>query len=358
MKTKSLMIGGRTVSENNRPYFIADIAANHDGSIERAFELIKLAKESGADCAKFQNFKAPKIVSKSGFESIGQKLSHQKDWGKPVFEVYQDFSIPDDWTSKLWKKCNEVGIDYMTTPYDFESVDSTYPYLDAYKVGSGDITWTAFLEYIAKKDKPVLLSTGASSLEDVVRAANLVLKNNSSLAIMQCNTNYTAEPENFKHINLKVLNLYKKMFPQCILGLSDHTLGHSTALGAIALGARIIEKHFTDDNSRPGPDHKFAMNPESWRTMIDKSNELFFALGKGEKRVEANEKESYLIQRRCLYYKDNFQNGHIVSEDDLIALRPLKQDGIHPYEISDVAGKKLKNNVKEDHYVRWGDFYY
>ncbi len=169
-----IKIGDRLIGEGEPPYFIADIAANHDGSLERAFKLIELAKQAGADAAKFQNFQAPKIVSRKGFESLGKQLSHQAKWKKTVFEVYQDASIPFKWIAKLKEKCDEVGIEYFTSPYDFESVDMVDSYVNIYKIGSGDITWPGILEYIAKKDKPVMLATGASTMEDVKRGIKVL----------------------------------------------------------------------------------------------------------------------------------------------------------------------------------------
>ena len=350
-----IKIGNRFVGEGKKPYFIADLAANHDGDLKRAFMLIELAKKSGADAAKFQNFKAPKIVSKKGFSNMGNMNSHQSSWDKSVYEVYKDASIPEDWTCKLKQKCDEVGIEYMTSPYDFESVDLVSPYVNAYKIGSGDITWLEIINYIASKNKPVLLATGASDIEDVERAVKTIYHKNKNLVLMQCNTNYTASAENFKYINLNVLKTYKELFPNIILGLSDHTLGHATVLGAIALGAKVIEKHFTDDNGRIGPDHKFSMNPVSWREMVDRSMELYYALGDGNKKIEDNEKETSIIQRRALFLTRDIAKGSIIHKEDLFPVRPIKEDGIPPYKIDEIVGKKVNRDLKKDDYIKWGD---
>ena len=256
----SMKIGRHTLS-NDSIYYIADVGANHDGSIERAFRLIELAKEAGADAAKFQNFKAGKIVSDQGFRSLGGATTHQAGWKKSVFEVYQDASVSDDWTPRLKEKCDSVGIDYFTSPYDFESVDHADPYVDLYKIGSGDITWIEMIQYIGSKGKPVLLATGAASMNDVYRAMAALSEVNDKIVLMQCNTNYTVDADKIKHCNLNVLSTFADAFPGYLLGLSDHTFGHATVCGSVALGARVIEKHFTDDNGRDGPDHKFAMNP-------------------------------------------------------------------------------------------------
>lgn len=352
---KKIRIGDKIIGDGEPLYFIADIAANHDGDLNRAFKLIELAKAAGADAAKFQNFQAAKIVSKYGFESLGGQQSHQSSWGKPVFDVYKDASLPFDWTEKLKAKCDEVGIEYFTSPYDFESVDRVDPYVNVYKIGSGDITWLEIIEYIARKGKPVIIATGASTMKDVVRAMNVLESTNDDIVLMQCNTNYTGSSDNFKYINLNVLKTYKRRFPNAILGLSDHTLGHSTVIGAIALGARVFEKHFTDDNDRVGPDHKFAMNPKNWKEMVVLANELYNSFGNGVKDIEENEKETVVVQRRALRFTRNLPKGHVLNKSDLFPLRPIPSDGIPPYAINDFTSRKLKRDVKMDDYLREGD---
>lgn len=349
-----IKIGTKVISSSGKPYFIADIASNHDGSLDRAFKLIELAKEAGADVAKFQNFKANKIVSKVGFDTMPKK-THQSGWKKSVYEVYEEASLDDEWTEKLKEKCNEVGIEYMTSPYDFDSVDHADNYVNAFKIGSGDITWIEMLSYIAHKNKPILLATGASDISDVDRAVNTITKINNNLILMQCNTNYTANYENYKYINLNVLKLYSEKYPNCILGLSDHTYGHTTVLGAIALGARVIEKHFTDDNNRIGPDHKFSMNPNTWKDMVAASNDLWDALGDGIKRVEDNEKESIMVQQRGIYIAQNITKDQVIDYQDLIPLRPLKIDGIPPYYVDKIIGKRAVKNLDIDSYLKWED---
>lgn len=350
----NIKIGNKVIAKDGKPYFIADIAANHDGSLERALQLIELAKEAGADVAKFQNFKAKTIVSRNGFDTM-KRMSHQAAWKKSVFEVYEDASISDDWTAQLKEKCDEVGIEYMTSPYDFEAIDMANRYVNAYKIGSGDITWIEIIEYMAKKGKPILLATGASSMEDVKRAYDSIRKYTNQIVLMQCNTNYTASIENFHCINLNVLNTYKELFPDCILGLSDHTFGHTTVLGALALGARVFEKHFTDDNLRDGPDHKFAMNPTTFKEMVSQANLLYEAMGDGVKKIENNEVDSAVVQRRSLYFTRDLKQGEIISKEDLFPLRPIKADGIPPYEIDKLIGKKLKVDVNKDTHIRWED---
>lgn len=348
---KKIKIGNRFIGKGDAPYFIADIGANHDGSLERAFKLIELAKEAGADAAKFQNFKANQIVSKIGFEQLGSQVGHQAKWKKSVFEVYEDASISQDWTPLLKQKCLEVGIDYFTSPYDIESVDHVDPYVDLYKIGSGDITWLEVIEHICSKKKPVLLATGASEMSEVVKAMNVIEAHTSEVVIMQCNTNYTVDEDKYKHVNLNVLKTFSSRFPDAILGLSDHTFGHATVLGAIALGAVFIEKHFTDSNLNEGPDHKFAMNPTSWRDMVDNAKILYHALGDGIKTVEDNEKEAKIVQRRCLRAKRTLRKGDAISKEDFISLRPAPEGSFDPYELPNIIGKRLISGLKSGEHL-------
>ncbi len=344
---------GRKVVDENSLYFIADIGANHDGSLEKAIELIHLVKEAGGDAAKFQNFSAKKIVSKLGFENIKGNVSHQSEWDKSVYEVYEDASINKDWTSILKTECDKLGLDYFTSPYDFESVDLVDPYVDLYKIGSGDASWLEIIDYVLSKGKPTLLATGACDLDDVERMMKLALNKTDQVVLMQCNTNYTGSLENFNYCNLNVLKTYKRMYPNTVLGLSDHTPGHATVLGSVALGARVIEKHFTNDNNQVGPDHAFAMNPNTWREMVDRSYELLRALGDGLKRVEDNEKQAYIVQRRCIRAASDLKVNHIITRSDLEPLRPIGEGAYQPFQMEELIGKKLKTEIKMgDHFSK------
>ena len=348
-----IQIGNHAIGEKEPTYFIADVAANHDGSLERAKSLIRLAKQAGADAAKFQNFRAPEIVSDYGFRSMGGQQSHQSKWKKSVFEVYADYSIPFQWCEDLKATCEEVGIDYFSSPYDFDATDYLDAFVPAYKIGSGEITWPEALEHIARKGKPVLLATGASDICDVQRAVHTILAINPQLVLMQCNTNYTANLENYKHINLMVLRTYHLMFPDLVLGLSDHTHGHAAVLGAVALGARVVEKHFTDDTRREGPDHLFAMDPDSWADMVENTRQLERALGSGDKFVAENEQETVVIQRRCLRAKRDIKKGEVLTRDMLNVLRPAPPEAIMPYDLERVLGLRARQDIPSGHELRW-----
>lgn len=349
----TFQIAQQQVGDQHPTYFIADISANHDGDIERAKKLIRQAAESGADAAKFQNFRAAEIVSDHGFKTLGSQQSHQAKWKKSVFEVYNDASVSWHWTDALKEECDKAGIHYFSTPYDFDAVDMLDPYVDVFKIGSGDITWPEMLQHVASKNKPVILATGASDIGDVQRAVNVIRATNPQLAVLQCNTNYTGSLENFDHIHLNTLKTFQTMFPDVIVGLSDHTPGHATVLGAIALGGRIVEKHFTDDTSREGPDHPFSMTPQTWRDMVDRTRELERALGVADKFIAENEQDTKVIQRRCLRASRALQKGTILSREDIAVLRPAPTDGICPYDIDSVIGQCILQDMSEGEYIRW-----
>jgi sialic acid synthase SpsE len=343
-------------AESSPTYFIADIAANHDGSLDRALLLIDLAAEAGADAAKFQNFRAETIVSDAGFFELGEKLSHQKKWKSSVFEVYKNAELPIEWTEALIERCRINNIDYFTAPYDLDFIDYFSSKMPYFKVGSGDITWKQSLEKMASFGKPILLATGASTLDEVKSAMKVFENSGCAVILMQCNTNYTGNEDNFNYINLKVLENYRREFPNAVLGLSDHSQGFIAVLGAVALGARVIEKHFTDDTSRIGPDHEFSLNQVSWSEMVKSTRILERCLGDGVKRVENNELEARIVQRRGYRYSRDIQSDTQITESDLIALRPCPEDGITPFKLEEIMGRRIRNIVKRDQQVRIVDF--
>ena len=348
-------IGKHEIGPHQPTYFIADIAANHDGDLERAKDLIALVAENGGDAIKFQNFQAESIVSDFGFKNLGGQQAHQSAWKKSVYETYEDAALPLEWTETLKQAADKNGLDYLTAPYDLALIDRLSPYVCAWKLGSGDITWHDEIERLAGDGKPLLIATGAATMDEVRLAVRVAQKHCSELVLMQCNTNYTASLENFRFIALNVLKAYAREFPSVILGLSDHTPGHATVLGSIALGARVIEKHFTDDNGREGPDHKFSMTPRSWKEMVERSRELELALGPEEKEVMGNELETVVVQRRAVRARKSIAAGTTIKEDDLTVLRPCPEDGLAPYRMAEVVGKTAARDIRQGDCVRPGD---
>ena len=346
-------VGNRELMIGKETYFIADISANHDGDLQRAIDLIHLSKEAGADCAKFQHFEAKSIVSEVGFTNLLGLETHQTSWKKSVTEIYDQYHTKREWDDILIDTCLDVGIDFMTTPYNLDAVDYFENYLHAYKIGSGDITYKPLLEKLNAKKKPVFLATGASEYKDVERAMQIL--SDVPICVMQCNTNYTASLDNFRYLNLNVLRSFAIKFPGIQLGFSDHTHGHSAVLGAVALGAVAVEKHFTDDNERVGPDHTFALNPKTWCEMVARTRELELSLGDGVKCIEENEKNTVIVQRRSIRVKHACGAGHLIKMEDLEYLRPCESDAINPMEIDFVLGKKIKLPLNAGESLRWSN---
>jgi len=284
---------------------------------------------------------------------MNAQVSHQAKWKKSVTQVYDEASVPFDWTPILKEECDKVGITYFSAPYDFDAIDMLDPFVPAYKIGSGDITWIEACLRMARKGKPVLLATGASTIGDVQRAVDAILPVNPQLVLMQCNTNYTAADGNFDSIHLNVLKVYHEMWPDLILGLSDHTHGHATVLGAVALGARVVEKHFTDDNHREGPDHAFAMNPTSWAEMVTATRQLERAMGSANKTIAENEHDTAVVQRRCLRAAQDIKAGQTLTREMIDVLRPATPGAIMPYDIELVVGRVARQDIPSGQELRW-----
>src|SRR3972149_1735762 len=350
-----IQIGTRTIGLRHPTYFIAEIAANHDGDLERAKKLIRLAKEAGADAAKFQNFRAPEIVSDYGFRQMGGQVSHQASWSKSVFQVYQEASIPFEWTLTLLEECKEEDIDYFSSPYDFEAIDWLDPYVQMYKAGSGEIDWIEARDRMASKGKPFFVAAGASTIGEVQKAVHAILKINKQLVLMQCNTNYTASPDNYDHLHINVLKTYASMFPDVILGLSDHTHAVAPVIAAVTLGARVIERHFTDSNNREGPDHKFAMNPDNWAKMVEETRLLERSLGSSDKFIAENEVQSAVVHRGCLRAARDIKADEVFTREMIDVLRPATPGAIKPHEIPDVIGTRALVDMPEGKELRWTD---
>lgn len=350
-------LGKSFVGTDFPTYFIADLASNHGGDLEIARELIREAAAAGANAAKFQHFRADTLVSMKGFQEIGRLESHQLTWDDSVFETYRKMEVPESWTQTLAKECEESGIEFLTSPYDIESIDYLDRFLPAYKVGSGDLTFHESILKMASKGKPMLIATGASTFYEVSEIVSKVQEINTEIILMQCNTNYTGVKENSDFVNLRVLEQYKKKFPNIVLGLSDHTKDDLTIIGAVALGARVIEKHFKGINSPKNPDLDFSLSGDEWSKMVNKVRRLERALGNGEKSIEKNEIITRILQRRSTRYARKLELGHVLEKSDLVFLRPAPLNSLSPAEASQLIGQSLNKQVESHDLVEKSHFY-
>lgn len=350
MNLKPIKIGRKIIgSPNLNSYVIAEIGSNFDGSLVKAKKLIRLAKESGADAAKFQSFITEKILSKKGFE---KKLAFQSRWNKPVWDVYKKAELPLAWLEDLNQYCKKIGIDFLSTPYHFEAVDKLVKLgVPAIKIGSGELTNLEFLKYVGRTKKPILLATGASTLKEVSEAVKAIKSiGNNRIILMQTITQY---PSPIEEANLRVLQTFQKKFGYNV-GYSDHSQGETVVLGSIALGACVIEKHFTDNPKLNGPDHSHSMDPRSFKEMVKKIRYLEKALGNGIKKVEPSEKETRVIQRRGIWTVTEIKKGSRFNLKNITPLRPVV--GVPASYLNKILGKKAKKNLRPFEPVQRKDF--
>lgn len=348
---KEISFGTRVIGNGYPTYIIAEIGANFDGSLEKAKKLVKAAKDAGADCAKFQTFHTKKIVSEVGFSKMNLQGVHGS-WGRSVSEVFKDAEFPREWHPEISNYCKQVGIDFATSPYDFEAVNLCVqldvPFI---KIGSGDITWLEMISYIANTHKPIMLATGDATLSEIDEAIRTIESSgNNQVILMQCITNY---PSKIDSANVNVLRTYQSAF-DILTGYSDHAPGPVVALAAVVLGACAIEKHFTLDKADKGPDHPHSMNATEFKQMVEYVREIERSLGSSRKDVVPEESETVYVQRRCLYAKNKLRTGQIINENDIDVLRPAL--GIPPKFKNIIIGKTIKIEVEKGQPLFWENF--
>lgn len=327
-------------------FIIAEAGLNHNGSLELACKLVDAAKKAGADAVKFQTFRAEKVVSK-----FAEKAEYQKETTgekESQIEMIRKLEFKFEDFIKIKKYCDEKGITFLSTPFDYESVDFLEDLVPLYKIGSGEITNLPFLKYIAKKGKPIILSTGMSTLSEVEKAINIILSiTHHPLTLLHCVSNYPAELE---EVNLRAMLTLRKAF-KLPVGYSDHTLGIEVPIAAVAMGACVIEKHFTLDKDLPGPDHKASLKPQELKAMIIAIRNIEKALGNGIKKPNKSELEIMKVVRRSLVAVRNIKAGEIVQKEDIIIKRP--GTGISPKFREIIIGMRLSKNIKKDESFLW-----
>ncbi|MFC1814784.1 N-acetylneuraminate synthase family protein [Thermodesulfobacteriota bacterium] len=347
----SITIGKKLISNNTLPYVIAEIGVNHEGSVEKAKELIDLAVEGGADGVKFQTYKAETLASKHSpayWDLSKEPTTSQYE----LFKKYDAFGDSD--YELLAEYCRKNKIDFLSTPFDDRAVDFLDPLVPCFKIASSDITNFPLLRKIGKKGKPVLLSTGASTLAEIdIAVAELERVGCNSLALLHCILNY---PTLYENANLNMLKGMSRAFPQYIIGYSDHTLPDPNMLiltSAYLKGARIIEKHFTFDKTLPGNDHYHAMNVEDLKRFKENLELLRKSEGQTNKAPLNSEDIARQNARRSIVLSRSVQKGEIMTEDMLTCKRPAF--GINSIHWDFVIGKRVVRHLEEDHILNWSD---
>jgi N-acetylneuraminate synthase/N,N'-diacetyllegionaminate synthase len=337
----------------NKVLIIAEAGVNHNGSLENAKKLILAGAEAGVDYVKFQTFKANKLVSKDAEKADYQKIN-TKDENTSQFEMLKKLEMPEFWHHELIKYAASLNVKFLSTGFDEESIDFLDTIkIDLFKIPSGEITNKPFLEHIAKKNKPIIVSTGMANIDEV-RAAIEVLQNNgiekNSITILHCNTEY---PTPMLDVNLKAMLSLEEEF-QVNIGYSDHTLGIEVPIAAVALGATVIEKHFTLDKNMEGPDHKASLDPLELKQMVNSIRNVEMALsGSGIKEPSTSEFKNIQIARKSIHTNKSLSKGQTLGREDLIMMRP--GDGISPMEVDFFVNKKVAYDLPSGHKLSKAD---
>lgn len=340
---------------NQKVVIIAEAGVNHNGDYDRAIQLIDAAAEAGADYVKFQTFKAENIVNPNAIKAEYQIQNMAGEEDNTQFGMLKKLEMQDEWYPHLIARCTEKEIKFLSTGFDIQSIN----FLDGieipfYKIPSGEITNKPYLQHVARKGKEIILSTGMANLQEIKEAIEVIEAEGivrDRIIVLHCNTEY---PTPMKDVNLLAMNHIANELDVKV-GYSDHTLGIEVPIAAVALGACVIEKHFTLDRNLPGPDHAASLEPIELKNMVDAIRNVESAIsGNGIKEPSNSELKNIMIIRKSLHYNSDFNEGHILTPNDLSILRP--GNGISPMEIDLVFGKKLVHSVKNGSLVSYTDF--
>ena len=331
-------------------FIIAEAGVNHNGRLDLAYKLVDVAKEAGADAIKFQTFNAESLVSYKNPKAEYQKIDKSSD--ESQLEMIKKLEISFDDFTKIKKYCDSKQIMFLSTPFDHPSIDFLYNLVDFYKIPSGEIINYPYLRHIAAKNKPIIMSTGMANLGEVEEAINTIKTVNSKAIIylLHCTTNY---PAFYEEVNLKAMQTLSDAF-KIPVGYSDHTLSIEISIGAAALGARIIEKHFTLDRELPGPDHTASLEPGELKEMIKAIRNIEKALGDGIKKPNKSEIEIRKVARKSLIAARDINAGEIIKKSDVIIKRP--GTGIPPKYQEVIVGMRILQDIKRDDFFKWEDF--
>ena len=339
---------------NSKVIIIAEAGVNHNGDFENAKKLILAAANAGADYVKFQTFKADKLVSKDAQKAEYQKANLKED-GDSQYDMLKKLEMSEAWHYELIKYANECGIKFLSTGFDEDSIDFLDSLkIDLFKVPSGEITNKPYLEHIAKKGKPIVISNGMSNLQEIKDAVEVIHNHQidkNKITILHCNTEY---PTPMQDVNLLAMKTIQKEFGVQV-GYSDHTLGIEVPIAAVALGAVLIEKHFTLDRNMVGPDHLASLTPDELKQMVTSIRNIELAIsGNGVKEASESEKKNIAIVRKSLHYNTDLLKGDVIAKKHFSILRP--GSGISPMMYEEVIGKKLLINVFKDDLIKKLDF--
>lgn len=343
MLLRKIKISGKMVGDGELPFIIAEAGINHNGDVSLAKKMIKEAAKVGADAIKFQTHIADKEMVETSITA---------DYiGESIFNLIKRMELSKDDHIELIDYSNQNGIIFLSTPFSKEAVDLLYELgVPAFKIGSGELTNLPLIEYIAKKGKPIILSTGMSSMDEIEESVSLIKKYNDELILMQCTSTY---PTKYEDVNLGVIRILREKF-NIPIGLSDHSTGIYTALGAVALGACMIEKHFTLSRDLPGPDQKASIEPDELAELVTGSNAIFRALGTNKKVID-DELPVQQFARESVVSVVDIPEGTVITGSMVTVKRP--GTGIPAKDLNKVIGKKTKTAIKKNSLINWGYLY-
>ena len=342
-----MKIGNRSIGPNEPPLVIAEIGINHGGDLDVAKNMVDLIASSGCECVKHQTH----IIEDEMTEEAKSIFPPNAD--KSIWDVMKECSLTLDEEKELKKHAENLGLIWISTPFSRKAVD----FLDhidvpAFKIGSGEADNLPLINHIAKKGKPIIMSTGMQSIQSLKNSVEILENSHVEYALLVCTNLYPSPPE---IVSLKGIEELKEAFPKALVGFSDHSIGPEMALASVALGACIVERHFTDTRYRDGPDISCSMDPAELRLMIDRSVEIYKALKNPKQRTKPEE-DVYKFARASVVADKDMPAGHIITEKDIWARRPGSGE-IPGYKYHDVIGKKLRLAVKKNHQLKWSNFH-
>jgi len=338
---RKLTIDGKIIRDDGNCYVIAEIGHNHQGKLETAREMFKVAKESGADAVKLQKRNNRELFTKAGYE---KPYDNPNSYGTTYGEHREYLEFGGIEYKELLDYAEEIGITMFSTAFDFSSADFLAKLdIPAYKIASGDLKNIPLLTHIAEIQKPMILSTGGGTMDDVNRAYDAIMPINQQLSILQCTAGYPAE---FSELNLAVITTFRERFPNTVIGLSSHDNGIAMAVAAYILGARIVEKHFTLNHTWKGTDHAFSLEPIGFRKMVRDLERVKVALGDGVKQTHESEKNPIIKMGKKLVAARDLPAGYAIRREDIALKSP--GDGLPPYELDKVIGRITRQELKED----------
>jgi len=341
-------IGDRWVGAGEKCFIVAEPGSNHDGKLAQAKRLIEVAAEAGCDAVKFQTFKADKIVAR--VEDRPKYLDALAKPGETMHSLFQKLELPDDWHGELRDHARDHGLVFYSTPFDEASVDMLEALgVPCFKVASFELNHLPLIEHIARKKRPMILSTGMADLSDVEDALAVVYPHHRDVLLLHCTSSYPAKVEDS---NLRAMETLRRAF-QVPVGLSDHSLGILVPAAAVALGACVIEKHFTVDKGLPGPDHPFALDPAELRDLVRSIRDVEAALGTGRKHRVAAEEELHRLARRRIFVVQDVAEGQLIASDMIGILRGT--DGIEPKHLKAVVGRRARRPIRAHTALTWDD---